>query len=208
MEAELESRRRERDAGDKQRRLQLQAIEQVLVEGGLVDRLGGPGPPVEQGTGTVSFDITSGSVSVPAIVSVSPKKISPSLSETHHGTTSMEAFHTQSTTTATASASALTMAGEIDREPVREMPPMEYSEVTAPPVTLEGDISSQLDYMAKLEVESRGKGESSPVKSSLALQYSYHYLNLIQFPSNPLICLSHLIIFCLPPFREHDDGGL
>ena len=173
MEAELESRRRERDAGDKQRRLQLQAIEQVLVEGGLVDRLGGPGPPVEQGTGTVSFDVTGGSVSVPlpvpAIVSVSPKKISPSLSETHHGTTSMEAFHTQSTTTATASASALTVADQIDREPVREMPPMEYSEVTAPPVTLEGDISSQLDYMAKLEVESRGKGESSPVKPHATL---------------------------------------
>ena len=187
----------------------MQAIEQVLVEGGLVDRLGGPGPPVAQGA--ASFDVTSGSVSVPvpvpAIV-VSPKKISPSLSETHHGTTSMEAFHTQSTTTATASASALTVTDQIDREPVREMPPMAYSEVSAPPVTLEGDISSQLDYMAKLEVESRGKGESSPVKSSLALQYSYHYLNLIQFPSNPLICLSHLIIFCLPPFREHDDGGL
>ena len=36
LQLELDSRRREREAADKQRRLQIQAIEQVLVEGGLI----------------------------------------------------------------------------------------------------------------------------------------------------------------------------
>ena len=40
----MESKRRERIASDKQRRLQLQAIESALVAGGLVDK--GPTPAV------------------------------------------------------------------------------------------------------------------------------------------------------------------
>ena len=54
LDAEMESKRRERNASDKQRRLQLQAIESALVAGGLVDK--GPTSELHGVVGELHYD--------------------------------------------------------------------------------------------------------------------------------------------------------
>ena len=62
LQLELDSRRREREAADKQRRLQIQAIEQVLVEGGLI----APYDPLHAADTAATTAATAVSVAAPS----------------------------------------------------------------------------------------------------------------------------------------------
>ena len=148
LQLELEQRRAERDAAERQRRLQLQSIEKELVSGGIIEKsslIEVPEPHFVTGVTLPGGLLEEGST---ASVAASPKgSKSPG---TKSGSKSPQREKMQE-------------KEPIMVEPVEELPPMRFEHPVDLPTTITAkrDVNSQLDGMLADEEEARKRGNMS-----------------------------------------------